>query len=233
MPTRSRWLAPLLVAGFLAATAGVVWLLGPEPAPQPPRASAPASSQPAAPEPPPAPAPAAVPPAVASPPPPEAPADPLASLATDDPRGPWAQVDLDQARADLPDNLYWELSMPTRDPDLIEARREERTRWNEEYGKVLSGTATEEEVLAYYEHRQRLHRDSVEFAHYVLERYRDTLSAQDASLLELASTLHTARLQELPRELADALARREAHEAVRRAWLEDQAAFEAELPDGP
>jgi predicted transcriptional regulator len=45
-------------------------------------------------------------------------------------------------------------------------------------------------------------------------------------LLELARELHLARLEEYPRNLSDALQRRDAHEAARRAWLEDQAKFE-------
>ena len=57
-------------------------------------------------------------------------------------------------------------------------------------------------------------------------RGRPILPERDLRLLELARELHLARLEEYPRNLSDALERREAHEAARRAWLEDQARFE-------
>jgi hypothetical protein len=45
-------------------------------------------------------------------------------------------------------------------------------------------------------------------------------------LLALARRLHLARLEELPRDLSDALVRREAHEQARLDWLEQQRLFE-------
>jgi hypothetical protein len=144
-----------------------------------------------------------------------------------DPAVAWSKVDLDAVRAQMPDNSYWKLSMPTKDRALLREREETRAYWNEQYGKVLSNTATEEEVRAYYAHRQRLSADSVEFASYLLDHYGDVLPERDVGLLELARKLHLARLQEYPRNLADALQRREAHEAARQAWLEDEARFES------
>ena len=44
-------------------------------------------------------------------------------------------------------------------------------------------------------------------------------------LLKLAIELHAARLEEIPRKIEEAHERRKAHEAARRAWLEDQKAF--------
>lgn len=143
-----------------------------------------------------------------------------------DPAVAWSKVDLDAVRAQMPDNLYWKLSMPTKDAALLREREEVRGYWKQQYGKVLSNTATEEEVRAYYAHRQRLSADSVEFAAHLLDHYRDVLPERDLGLLELARELHLARLEEYPRNLSDALERREAHEAARRAWLEDQARFE-------
>jgi hypothetical protein len=145
----------------------------------------------------------------------------------------WSKVDLDAVRAQMPDNLYWKLSMPTKDAALLREREAVRTYWREQYGKVLSNTATEEEVRAYYAHRQRLSADSVEFATYLLDHYGRVLPERDVGLLELARELHLARLEQYPRDLSDALQRREAHEAARRAWLEDQARFEGtEEPSG-
>ena len=137
----------------------------------------------------------------------------------------WASVDMDEVRKAMPDNLYWKMSVPTKDPDVLRAREEERDRWNTEYGKVLSNTATAEEIDAYYEQRRRLSNDYIGFAGYLLLRYGHTLPARDVAMLKLAIKLHMARLEEIPRQIAEAQARREAQDAVRRAWLEDQKAL--------
>jgi len=181
-----------------------------------------------------APAPVSAP-ALAAPPDeataPEAPAaaDPLAGGAGDE-GGSWAGVDLEEVRRALPDNLYWQTSAPTEDLRELDRRAEERARWNVEYGKVLSNTATEQEIEAYYAHRQRVSEDAVEFANHLLNHYEEVLPPKDVGLLELAIELHMARLEEIPRQIADAQQRREAHAAARAAWLEEQAAFEGD-PD--
>jgi hypothetical protein len=155
----------------------------------------------------------------------DAAADPLDDIDTR--AAAWSAVDLDAVRAALPGNLYWELSAPTKDPDVLRAREAERERWNVEYGKVLSSTATADEVDAYYARRKRLSEDYVTFAGHLLLYYRDRLPKQDVALLKLAMDMNLARLEEIPRQLADAHQRREAHDAARRAWLEEQKTFEA------
>lgn len=153
---------------------------------------------------------------------PSAPADPLDTFDA----GGWEAVDLDRVRAALPGNLYWTLSAPTKDAAIIEARRAERDRWNVEYGKVLSNTATAEEVDAYYLQRKRLSSDYIEFATHLLVNYGTKLPKRDVGLLKLAVDMHLTRLQEIPGQLAEAHERRIAHDAARRAWLEDQKAFD-------
>lgn len=138
----------------------------------------------------------------------------------------WSQVDLEAVRRALPDNLYWQTSVPTTDASILREREETRDHWNREYGKVLSNTATEQEVRDYYAHRRRVSTDAIEFAAHLLDHYGDVIPERDAGLLELALELHLARLEQLPRDLADALARREAHARVREQWLADQARFE-------
>lgn len=150
--------------------------------------------------------------------------DPLEQL--DESAAAWSTVDMAALREALPDNLYWTMSAPTTDPEVLRRRAEERARWNVEYGKVLSNTATAEEVDAYYAHRRRLSEDYVQFASHVLLRHGGSLPPRDVALLKLAVEMHVARLEELPRQLADAHARRDAHDATRRAWLEQQRAFE-------
>jgi len=140
-------------------------------------------------------------------------------------RGPWASVDLEQVRRAMPDNTYWRLGVPTRDPRVLEAREQERAHWNVEYGKVLSGTATEQEIQTYFDYRHRLSADYVEFAEYLLDHYGDQLPERDTRLLELATRLHLARLEEIPRKTEEALERKRKQDAARAAWLADQAAF--------
>lgn len=145
-------------------------------------------------------------------------------------RNPWAAVDLEEVRAALPNNTFWRMAAPTTDPEVLRAREEERQRWNVEYGKVLSNTATKEEVDAYFAHRQQMSTDYIQFAAYLLKNYWQKLGTRNEGLLKLAIKLHLARLEEIPRQMAEANQRREAHEAARRAWLEEQKAFEADPP---
>jgi len=152
-------------------------------------------------------------------------------LLADDPasHGTWEALDLDAVRAAMPNNLYWAMAAPTKDPDLIRWREEERARLNVEYGKVLSNTATSEEIDRYFAERKRLSDDYLEFVVHVLSNYSGAIPREGVAMLKLAGELHAARLEEMPRQMAEAHARREAHEAARRAWLEDQKAFQ----DGP
>jgi hypothetical protein len=124
------------------------------------------------------------------------------------------------------------MSAPTTDPDEIRRREEERDRWNVEYGKVLSNTATAAEVDAYYAHRRRLSLDYIEFMTELLTDYGEGLPERDIQLLKIALRLHMARLEEIPRQITEAHQRREAHEEARRVWLEQQKAFDgAAAPD--
>ena len=137
----------------------------------------------------------------------------------------WDQVDLDAIREAMPDNLYWELGMPTSDPDVQAERANERRRWNEAFGRVLSGTASEAEIDAYYAQRYRLSTDYLEFASHLLENYADVLPERDVGLLGLVVEMHHARLQQMPRRVAEAHERKKRQDRLREAWLEDEAAF--------
>jgi hypothetical protein len=141
-------------------------------------------------------------------------------------------VDLEAVRSALPDNLYWQTSAPTDDPALLEEREREKAHRNEQYGKILSGTGTEEEILDYYEHRMRASTDYVQFVDHLLEHYGSNLTDQDLTLLHLAKRLHQARLEEIPRRLQEARERKAEQDEVRRQWLEEEREFrgEAEAP---
>ena len=202
----------LAIAAAAAAVAfGVVWLVA--------RARAPGGEPPtAAAAPVPAPAPAVA--TDAAPP-----AEPEAAPELDPLAGTWEHVDMEAMRRALPDNLYWTMAVPTDDPRVEEERDAERARWNDEYGKVLSGTATDAEIDAYYDHRYRISSDYVEFTRHVLTNYGAGLPEKDVALLELAERLHLARLAELPRKHEESRERKRQQDAAREAWLADEAAF--------
>ncbi len=137
----------------------------------------------------------------------------------------WAAVDLDEVRRAMPDNVYFKLSAPTKDEEILAQRDAERSRWNTEYGKILSGTATDEEIRAYYDQRARLASDYMEFTTYLLDHYRDTLPERDVGLLELARRLNAARLQEISRQVEESFERKRQQDEARAAWLADEAEF--------
>lgn len=158
--------------------------------------------------------------------------EPLQSPADQAPMG-LAAVDLEAVRAALPDNLYWQQAAPTQDPRVLEDREREKARKNDAYGKILSGTGTEEEIRAYFNERMHLSSDYVRFVDHVLDHYGDTLTEQDLELLHVARRLHLARLNEAPRRMQEAFDRKRKQDVAREAWAAEQREFEAgENPEG-
>jgi len=142
-------------------------------------------------------------------------------------------IDLEAARKALPDNLYWETAAPTQDPRLLGDRERAQKYWNEQYGKVLSGEGTEEEIKAFYDRRMQLSSDYVRFVDYVLDHQGKELSDSDLKLLGVAKRLHLARLAEVPRRMQEALDRKAKQDAAREAWLAEQRELEAEGAQPP
>ncbi|MEM9492327.1 MAG: hypothetical protein AAGC55_24485 [Myxococcota bacterium] len=140
----------------------------------------------------------------------------------DDLRGNEYIVDLAALRREMPENLYWKVSAPTDDPDTLTARAADKQRWNTLYGKVLSGTASEDEVRAYYDYRKRLSTDHLAFARRVLERYGPDLPERDRGLYQLSIDMHTTRLDEIPRQISEAMERMREQERRREAWRSGQ-----------
>lgn len=127
-------------------------------------------------------------------------------------------VDLEALRAKMPDNLYWKLGAPTDDPLVLQQRAEEEERWNELFGEVQAGTAAEEEIREYYDHRRRLSEDYLAFATSVLDEHRGELPERDEGLYELSQKLHRKRLEEIPQKVEAALARKREQDERRAAW---------------
>jgi hypothetical protein len=131
-------------------------------------------------------------------------------------------VDIERLRARIPDNLYWRMGAPTKDPRALQARAEEEQRWNQLYGKVLSGTASEAEIRGYYDHRSQLSRDYIDFARLVMEEYPDALPERDRGLYQMSIEMHTTRLAEIPRQIEEALTRKQDQDRRREEWRSDQ-----------
>lgn len=155
-------------------------------------------------------------------------ADPLAPL--QDTAESWAQVDFDEIRKAMPDNLYWKMAFPTKDPALLKEREERRAQWNTDFGKVQSNTATDEEIDAYYGEQQQISNDYLEFLVYLATHYGEAVPKGEIGALKLAGELHLARLEEIPRKIAEAKERHAAHEKARQAWLEEQKQFATPAP---
>lgn len=124
-------------------------------------------------------------------------------------------VDLAALRAKLPDNLYWQLGAPTEDAAVLAVREEEERRMNDLFGKVQSGTASEEEIHRYHERRKEISEDYIEFASLVLEEHGAELPERDRGLYALSIDMHRDRLRALPRQSEDALARKRARDQRR------------------
>ncbi len=114
------------------------------------------------------------------------------------------------------------MGVPTKDPEVLKKRAEDAERWNDLYGKVLSGMASEEDIYRYYTYRRQVSEDFIAFATTVLSEYGDTLPERDRGLYELSINMHRTRLAELPRQEADSLAHRQAQEQRREAWRQGQ-----------
>ena len=132
---------------------------------------------------------------------------------------PSANVDLVAARKAMPDNLYWKHAAPTKDEKELAERVKLKRERNAQYGKVLSNTATVDEIHAYYAYKKRQSEDYVKFLQYLLQKHGDELSERDVGLYELGIELHTVRASEVPRQLNDALRRRAEYVKKKEAWL--------------
>ncbi len=127
-------------------------------------------------------------------------------------------VDLARIRAQLPHNGYWTDSAPTDDPEVLRRREADSAGWNVLYGKVLSGTATDGEIRAYFDHRRQVSEDAIEVAELILADHGSELPERDRGLLELAVDMHRTRLSELPRQESEARDRKAEQDRRRAAW---------------
>jgi hypothetical protein len=124
-------------------------------------------------------------------------------------------IDLSRLRQQLPGSGYWRDDVPTSDPAEAARRVEEERRWNALYGKVLSGTASGEEIDRYYDHLRGRSQDYLRLAEAALGQ---PLPERERALLELAARMNRERLAALPREREQALARKRLQDQRRAGW---------------
>lgn len=144
----------------------------------------------------------------------------------------YGDIDLREAKTLMPDNIYWQQGAPTKDPDELARREAEKKKRNEEYGRVLAGDASEDEVRAYYDYKKRVSEDYLEFAEFMARRYRSSDHKEMVGLLDMATKMHAEKLSQLPAELEDSLARAREREKVREDWRRQQEEF-GEFPREP
>ncbi len=144
----------------------------------------------------------------------------------------WGDLDLREAKALMPDNIYWQQGAPTKDPAELARREEEKKRRNEEYGRVLAGDANESEIRSYYDYKKRVSEDYLEFSEFMARRYRDSDHKEMVGMLDLATKMHAEKLKQLSAELEDALARAREREKIREDWRRQQEEF-GEFPRTP
>jgi hypothetical protein len=137
-------------------------------------------------------------------------------------------LDFESLQRRTPDSLYWRMAAPTDDPAVLDARARTREERNKQYGKVVSNTASVEEIHDYYAYRRKLSEDYIEVLQLILDEHGDDLSERDTGLFELTVSMHTARLAEIPDKLAEALERKAEYDRIKKEWQEQQ----RQNPDG-
>lgn len=151
------------------------------------------------------------------------------SFPASDPGWAWDKVDMTALEEKYPDNLYWEMAVPTSDELILEQRKETREHWEKEYGKVLSGTASPLEVNAYYNYQHKLMTDYLTITQELLSNYSDTLPEQDLRLLNLAKNMQQSKLNDLPGHRKNSLAKSERQAEERQKWLADKEGYEKKM----
>lgn len=131
---------------------------------------------------------------------------------------PASPITLAAIRDDQPDNLYWKMLAPTDNPDTLKEREREKTRLNEQYGKVLSNTASPVEIRAYYDYRKRLSADYIRLLQHLLKKYDGELTDQQEGLFKLGIEMHAARIAQTDDDVQRALDRKEEYDRRKAAW---------------
>jgi len=129
----------------------------------------------------------------------------------------YPDVDWDDVRARTPGSLVWTETMPA-DTDAERRRRaEQKARQNRTWGRIQAGLADDDEIIAYFDAKERLLTDNLEFVGILLEDYRRAIPERDQGLLEMALAMTYKRLQKIPEERDRAFAWQAKHADRRRA----------------
>lgn len=116
-------------------------------------------------------------------------------------------IDLEKLRDQIPENLYWQIGVPTSDVAVAKERARKAEERNKQLGRIQANEASEEEIRAYYAERRRVSNDYLQLATLVLEGKAGEVSERDRGLFEMTVNLHKGRLQQIERDQSDALGR--------------------------
>ena len=119
--------------------------------------------------------------------------------------------------------------MPATEMYTLLLKETGRDYWREQKNQISANLADEYTIREYYAQQNALSEDYVEVTDVILDQHAMELPERDYHLLLMANKLHSARLQEIPAELARALENRENHLARKEAWRADPDAYEADL----
>jgi hypothetical protein len=93
-------------------------------------------------------------------------------------------------------------------PDLEPGHPDDDQKWNTLYGKVLSGTASDEEIGGYYDHLRQRSEAAIRVAEQALLKITEPLTDLQGGLLTLIIRMNRDRLATIPLELEEARARK-------------------------
>ncbi|MEN0065518.1 MAG: hypothetical protein AAGA48_25465 [Myxococcota bacterium] len=129
----------------------------------------------------------------------------------------WPNVDWDNVRERTPQSLVWTETMPP-DTDAERARRAKSAQErNATFGRIQAGLADDDEIDTYYDDRERLLTDNLEFVGILLQDYRSSIPERDQGLLEMSFSMTYRRLQQIPEERERAFGWKADHDARRAA----------------
>jgi hypothetical protein len=114
------------------------------------------------------------------------------------------------------------MGAPPNDPQVLQQSAEEARRWGELFEKIQKGEASEEEIHRYYDYLRQVSEEFIAMAGSMLTKHGERLPDQERGLLALSVELHHARLEAIPLQTKQALARKRLQDQRREQWRRGQ-----------
>ncbi|MCP4118483.1 MAG: hypothetical protein GY737_24415 [Desulfobacteraceae bacterium] len=112
----------------------------------------------------------------------------------------------------LADTFPGNLAIPPVTAEDRERKKRERNERNLAFGKIVANKATEEEIMAYYDHQRRLSRDSQQILEFVLAEYGHRFSEKNIKKHEFLLAQFKKKLEYIPLKESEAIARLRSNE---------------------